>query len=412
MQCSMSTVSPVTRSRSPLDQRRDSPLGRGPLKQMFRGMAYRVLCLLLITAGNFLATSEAQTKHYVCVPCGLPCDSKVYDRPGKCPACGMALVDEEEARAAAASAGSRKKVAILIFDGVQIIDYTGPYEVFGSANFDVYTVAEQKKPVTTAMGMTVVPKYSFSDAPRPDVLVVPGGGVNAAQRNETILKWIRDETAHTEHTMSVCNGAFILASAGLLDGLSATTTSGNIERLKSTYPKINVIDDQRFVDNGKIITTGGLTAGIDGALHVVSVMMGEGYAQQVALGEEYDWHPRGDFARPALADRLYLSYVDPALDAIGKWSVVSTQGGTDRWEINVRGTSTISAPEVMDRLSQAFTDKGQWTKITDAAPGSSQTSHWNFSGRDGKPWTGTLTVQPGTGDGHELTIKLSISRAG
>ena len=111
--------------------------------------------------------------------------------------------------------------------------------------------------------------------------------------------------------MSVCNGAFILASAGLLDGLSATTTNGNIPRLRTQFPKINVVEDRRYVDNGKIITAAGLSAGIDGALHVVELLMGKGAAEQTALVEEYDWHGNSRFVRASLADHvlpnLYLS---------------------------------------------------------------------------------------------------------
>ncbi len=110
-----------------------------------------------------------------------------------------------------------------------------------------------------------------------------------ARNSAPTLKWVTDTNARTTLTMSVCNGAFILASAGLLDGLTATTTSGNIPRLKAEYPKTKVVDDQRFVDNGRIITTAGLSAGIDGAVHVVSRTLGQGTAQRVALAEEYDW---------------------------------------------------------------------------------------------------------------------------
>lgn len=370
-----------------------------------------VLCLSILWV--FLSySSRAQSGHYVCPPCGAPCDTLVFDKPGSCPACGMKLVDRDELKAAAEAAGPATKVAILIFDGVQIIDFTGPYEVLGAAGFDVYTVAEKKGQVTTSMGMTVIPKYSFADAPQPDILVVPGGGVNATQRNETILKWIRDRTAQTRNTMSVCNGAFILASAGLLDGLAATTTSGNIERLKSTFPKVKVLDDQRFVDNGKIITTAGLTAGIDGALHLVSLIKGEGYAQQVALGEEYGWNPHGGFVRAALPDRLYLSSVDPVLDAAGKWKVVRTEGGMNRWTMVVRGTSAMSAGELMDRLGRDFAAKAEWSKVKATGSPSTPTSDWRFTGRDGKLWTGTLSIKAGRGDSHEYTVKLNISRAG
>src|SRR5262249_55059194 len=199
---------------------------------------------------------------------------------GPCPGCGMALIEEEAAKALIQA---RKKAAILIFDGVEIIDYTGPYEVFGASNFDVYTVAATPDPVTTAMGMKVVPKYTFADAPQPDVLVVPGGSVRAARQSAPTLKWVTDTTQHTAHTMSVCNGAFILASAGLLDGLTATTTYHLLGDLASDYPKVKVVDDRRFADNGKIITAAGLSSGIDGALHVVEKIYGPGRAQSVAL---------------------------------------------------------------------------------------------------------------------------------
>src|SRR5207249_1268522 len=112
-----------------------------------------VLLLLALPAAGAAFGADAapqKSRHYVCAPCGMPCDKAVYDKPGTCPACGARLVDQEAAKAAAARAASRtrKKVAILIFDGVEIIDYTGPWEVFGTADFDVYTVAETRAPVT------------------------------------------------------------------------------------------------------------------------------------------------------------------------------------------------------------------------------------------------------------------------
>jgi transcriptional regulator GlxA family with amidase domain len=104
---------------------------------------------------------------------------------------------------------------------VEIIDYTGPYEVFGAEKYDVYTVAASKAPVTTSMGMTVVPKYSHSDAPPPDILVVPGGYTPKIRADSATKAWIRKTSQTNLHTISVCNGAFILAEAGLLDGLPA-----------------------------------------------------------------------------------------------------------------------------------------------------------------------------------------------
>lgn len=352
-----------------------------------------------------LDSVAAPARHYVCPPCGLPCDDAVFDAPGTCPKCGMTLVPQDEVAGAARRA--RTKVALLVFTGVEIIDYTGPYEIFGAADFDVYTVGETKEPVTTAMGMTVVPGYGFADAPQPDVLVVPGGGVRAARDNQALLKWVREVTARAQHTMSVCNGAFILASAGLLDGLTATTTAPLIDQLGKEYPRIKVVHDQRFVDNGKIITTAGLSSGIDGALHVIAVMKGNGAAQQAALSEEYDWRPTSGYARAALADRL-IPEVD--LGAVGAWTVVSTQGGTDRWETVLRGTSDRSAAELSDYFGKALTEKGKWTRQAGAGASSPNTA-WKFSGRDGKHWTGMLTIEPVAGESHAYQARLKIERA-
>jgi putative intracellular protease/amidase len=374
-----------------------------------------LLFCLSIAAGaaaGRAADTEAPTgkaKQYVCAPCGMPCDEKIYDHPGNCPVCGAALIDKEEADAAARNI---KKVAILIFTGVQIIDYTGPYEVFQAAGYNVYTVAATKDPITTVAGMTVTPKYTFADAPSPDVLVVPGGGIKAAMQSAETLAWIKDVTAKDLHTMSVCNGAFFLASAGLLDGLKATTTAGNIHRLESQYPKVTVVRDQRVVDNGHILTTGGLTAGIDGALHLVEVLEGKGQAQNVALGEEYDWHP--DFARGALADTLVTPYLDEVANATGKWEIVTTEGDTRRWLTEVRGTSDKSAAELLAQFDQVVVTKGKWTSVKAASTGSSASTRgsWTFSGPDGKPWSGTLSIDPVQGQGHQYMVKVNIAKAG
>ena len=381
---------------------------RNTTNALFGALPSRALCVILfLTVGLLVTRANAQAVRYVCSPCGLPCDSKFYDKPGTCPSCGMPLVTEEAAKAANASADSSKKVAILIFDGVEIIDYTGPYEVFGAANFDVYTVARTKEPITTAMGMTVIPRYSFDDVPQPDVLVVPGGGVKVTQDNAATLTWIKDETARIQHTMSVCNGAFILASAGLLDGLSATTTNGNIPRLRTQFPKIRVVDDQRFVDNGKIITTAGLSAGIDGALHVIELMMGKGFAEQVALIEEYDWNPRGEFVRAALADRLIPNVnLGPEY---GKWEIVSTEGGRDQWLRVLHGASNKSAMELMEYFTKAYSTAGKWTLVKGEA---AATSEVKLKEKDGKAWRGTITVQETPIQSHQFSVKVKIVKGG
>ena len=159
--------------------------------------------------------------------------------------------------------------------------------------------------------MRVYPQLHLRESTKPDIIVIPGGGAARRGRgtrrrgqlnNLKVVKWIRDQAGQARYVMSVCNGAFLLAKAGLLDGLEATTTAGLIEELRAAAPKTKVVSDKRFVDNGKIITTGGLSSGIDGALHLVEKLDGKGWAQVIAYGIEYNWQPEAGYARGPLAD--------------------------------------------------------------------------------------------------------------
>jgi putative intracellular protease/amidase len=306
-----------------------------------------------------------------------------------------------------------KKVAILIFDGVQIIDYSGPYEVFADAGYDVFTVAATKHPVTTAAGdgQKISPKYTFSDAPQADIVVIPGGGYEAPS-NSAAVAWIKRAHVHDQHTMSVCNGAFTLANTGLLDGLRATTTAGNALRMRQAYPNIKVVNE-RFVDNGKIITTAGLSAGIDGALHVVAIMDGEDAAQSVALGIEYNWQPNHPYARGAMADRLVPS-IDPS--AIGEWIGGRRNGDQDHWERATWFKTKLSAPElfsvVQTAYEKAYAADGTWSPgsfhLTSSGPLKAGVS---FDDRDGHHWQGALTVEPAAADAHQFLVRLVTARA-
>jgi len=381
-----------------------------PLWVVLGFLAFAILAAAIPASGGHGGTAlaaadtrPAAAQRYVCPPCGSPCDTLSFAGPGVCPGCGMKLV---EAGSEAARPRDHKKVAVLVFSGCEIIDFAGPYEMFGAADCDVYTVAATRDPVTTAMGLTVLPKFTFGDAPRPDVLVIPGGSIGSAVQDAATLRYIQDVTAHVTHTMSVCNGAFILANTGLLDGRSATTTYHNLTKLAKQYPKIKVVEDQRYVDNGKIITTGGLSAGMDGALHVIAKLFGTGTAQQVALGEEYDWKPGGGTARATLADH---QIPEVQLDDLGDWTVVRTEGDTNHWNIVVSGQSKLAAADLMGRLETALSGT-KWKKLDSRSPASAaRTSHWRFNGTDGKPWTGTLSVDPGSGhDG--VTAGIAVAR--
>lgn len=301
------------------------------------------------------------------------------------------------------------KVAILIFDGVEIIDYTGPYEVFGTEKYDVYTVAASTAPITTSMGMTVVPKYSYADAPPPDILVVPGGYTPKIRADAATKDWIRKTTAADLHTMSVCNGAFILAEAGLLDGLPATTTAKNLAVMQQRYPHVKVVGDRRVVDNGKILTTGGLSAGIDGALHVVAKLDGLAAAQEVALGLEYDWRPKDGIVRAMLADNLIPDVTTDA--GFERWSLLNTEGDRIHWR-QVSRVETSETPEaLMDSISRRLQTQGKWalvsTRLTPA--GKVLTTSWRFTGFS-KRWVGTLKVAPGGVSSGDYTVDLNIAQ--
>ena len=321
----------------------------------------------------------------------------------------MTLVDASAAAAHPAPDPDPMKVAILVFNAVEIVDFSGPYEMFGAAGCDVYTVAATKDAVTSAMGLTIVPKYSFADAPQPDILVVPGGGVRGAAKDAATLQWIRDVNAHTLNTLSVCNGAFILASAGLLDGLTATTTYGNIPKLASQFPSVTVVRDRRWVDNGRIVTAAGLSAGIDGALHVIAKQMGEGTAQEVALGEEYRWESGAGFVRGMLADHEITAI---PMDSLGTWKVLRTEGDTKCWDLALEGHSDLALGDLSGQVEQALV-RGKWTRVeaSDARPGS-HTSGWRFTGTDGKPWKATLKIENVGGAAHQFAAAIQVARAG
>ncbi|HEV7515270.1 MAG TPA: DJ-1/PfpI family protein [Thermoanaerobaculia bacterium] len=185
--------------------------------------------------------------------------------------------------------GAARNVAILVFDEVQIIDSMGPYEVFGQARWNVYTVAATAQPITTAMGQVLVPRYSFANAPKTDVLVIPGGTVYGPMNDPKVMSWIRGQAKPAEVVLSVCTGALLLARAGLLDGLTATTFHNAFDELRRMAPKTKVVTNRRFVDNGKIVTSAGLSAGLDASLHVVAKLLGKARAEEIARHMEYRW---------------------------------------------------------------------------------------------------------------------------
>lgn len=206
---------------------------------------------------------------------------------------GLALVFATEA---GAQLPGRKEgnlnVGIVVHEGVELLDFAGPGEVFGHTDYRVFTVAPNREAVHTNGGpCTVMPDYSISDAPHIDILVVPGGNTTVLLNDEAMMAWIKKTATESKLTMSVCTGAFTLAKSGLLDGKKATTHHSAIRSLKRDYPAITVVENERFVDNGQLVTTAGVSAGIDGALHVVARLLGDEKAWEAARGMQYVWEP-------------------------------------------------------------------------------------------------------------------------
>lgn len=230
--------------------------------------------LLAVPVASPLPTSPPAAD-WVCPPCTCPEDSVLHSGPGPCPACGMEMIRRSQ----------MKRVAILIFDGVEPLDLAGPAEVFGASGgvFEVCTVARDTTAVRTSLGgMILQPLRTLATCPPPDVLVIPGGGVGVIERDPQVREWICRTAERAEVVLSVCSGAFVLARAGLLDGLRATAHPADIEELRRAAPKTTVVNDLRYVDNGKIVTAGGVSSGIDAALHVVERMAGKERADRVA----------------------------------------------------------------------------------------------------------------------------------
>jgi len=184
-------------------------------------------------------------------------------------------------------------VAVLLSEGAQVIDFAGPWEVFEGVHvqeampFKLFTVAPTKEPIRATGGLRIVPDYSFADAPPARVIVVPAQGGLKPYAAEA-KKWLVSASDQADVTMSVCTGAFILAHAGLLDGLSATTYHRRLDQFERTFPKVKLVRGVRFVENEKISTSAGLSAGIDLALHVVERYFGRDIANATAENLEYE----------------------------------------------------------------------------------------------------------------------------
>ncbi|MFQ1682731.1 DJ-1/PfpI family protein [Pantoea dispersa] len=189
-------------------------------------------------------------------------------------------------------------VGIYIFDNVEVLDFCGPYEVFTCASrvhggenplFNVFTVAESLNPVLARAGLSVKPDYTLSDHPQFDCLVIAGGVVSDELLKKNVIQWIDEQSKKVKIIASVCTGAFLLAKTGMLDGKSATTHWEDISDLRAMFPRISVAERLRWVDEGNIVSSAGISAGIDMSLHLVERLHGRVLAERTARQLEFDW---------------------------------------------------------------------------------------------------------------------------
>jgi transcriptional regulator GlxA family with amidase domain len=192
---------------------------------------------------------------------------------------------------------ARREVLLYLFDDVEVLDFAGPLEVFSVAGvrrplrpFRVRTVARTTAPIRARNGLSVVPDLALHDVESIDLLIVPGGrGTRPLLADPYTLGWLADWVPRTEITLSVCTGALLLGAAGLLRGLDATTHHEAFAELRDVAPETRVLEHARVVDNGSIVTSSGIAAGIDASLHIVARLEGQETARDTAIDMEYDW---------------------------------------------------------------------------------------------------------------------------
>lgn len=199
-----------------------------------------------------------------------------------------------------------RNVGIYVFDEVEVLDFAGPFEVFSTASrvfcraqagaeppFEVFTVGASRAPVTARGGLVVQPRFSFADHPKIDVLLVPGGVVTAELERPRVIAWVAARAAAAELTASVCTGAFFLGKARLLKGKSATTHWEDVAALRALAPSTRVVQGGRWVEDGAVITSAGISAGLDMSLHIVARLAGHDLAARTARQMDYEWRDEG-----------------------------------------------------------------------------------------------------------------------
>jgi transcriptional regulator GlxA family with amidase domain len=304
---------------------------------------------------------------------------------------GSNIADPAKVGAAKAKreTGARRNVAIIVYNQMELLDFAGPAEVFaavdGGRAFKVYTVAETEKPVVSQGFVTITAQYTIANCPAPDILVIPGGNSTAVSRSSQMLNWVAKVSGNTEHVLTVCTGVFVLARAGLLDGLEATTHHSAIDALRRNHPKISVKQEARVVDNGKILTAAGVSAGIDGALYMVDKLCGTQIAQRTADYMEYAWHPQKSVkeraaepgAKAAPSNQSLRAIVEEcnrkSIEDFKKGDMLAVaRGYTDDATIYFPRGKKVHGREAIDRLWKSIQGPKDWKLETYEVGGTSE----------------------------------------
>ena len=255
-----------------------------------------------------------------------------------------------------------RNVAIAIWNGAEILDWAGPSEVFAAAGhmaqrgnepaFNVYTVSKTKDPIVSQGFIDVQPDYAMADAPKPDIIVFPGGGGSSVLNDPEFFAWASEAAKNAEVALSVCTGAFVLGKAGLLDDKAATTWYGAIDAFEKQFTKTRVQRGARLVDNGQIVTTAGVSAGIDGSLHLVARLLGRHVADRTAQYMEYRWTPEAYLAKD-------YSVLNPSLDERGR--------RLQQADIYTRENNPAAAIQICEQLVQEEPgDNTSWLQLGNA----------------------------------------------
>lgn len=195
-----------------------------------------------------------------------------------------------------------RTIGIYLFDQVEVLDFAGPFEIFLTASrvyqrlhpddtppFSVILIGQDTREIIARGGMRILPDFDLEEHPRIDILIIPGGVVDDQLQLDGLSAWIESVHEGAEIVASVCTGSFLLAEAGLLNGLCATTHWEDLTDFSDLFPHVILVDNQRWVDQGKIITSAGISAGIDMSLHIVSRLAGRDLALRTARQMDYHW---------------------------------------------------------------------------------------------------------------------------